>query len=91
MQLFTNQKKKKKYKIILFLKSINCCKKKKIYIYSQTETYFCFFNIAFEMSRKVVFLVFGILNTKYLSFRTPNANTLIMGWLSFFILKFYFC
>ena len=31
------------------------------------------------MSRTVVFLVFGILNTKYLAFRTPEASTLILG------------
>ena len=68
MQSFTN-KDKKKYKIILFLKNINCCKKK---LFSQTKTYFCYFNIAFEMSCRVVFLVFGVINTKYLPFRTPN-------------------
>ena len=48
-------------------------------LFSQTKTYFCYFNIAFEMSRIVMFLVFGVLNTKYLSFRTPNASTLILG------------
>ena len=31
------------------------------------------------MSRTVVFLVFGVLNTKYLAFRTPEASTLILG------------
>ena len=79
-------KKQKKYKIILFLKSINCCKKKKkkniyiyIYIFSKTKNYFCYFNIVFEMSRVVVFLVFGVLNTKYLPFRTLYASTLILG------------
>ena len=40
------------------------------------------------MSRTVMFLVFGVLNTKYLPFRIPNANTIILGWLRFFI--FYF-
>ena len=40
--------KTKKYKIILFLKSTNYCKK---HLFSQTKTYFCYFNIAFEMSR----------------------------------------
>ena len=77
MQLFTN--KDKKYKIILFLKSINCCKKKYIYIYLflQTKTYFCY--IAFEMSHTIVFLIFGVLNTKYLPFKTPNTSTLILG------------
>ena len=33
----------------------------------QTKTYFCYFNIVFEMSRIVVFLVFGVLNTKHRS------------------------
>ena len=81
MQLFTN--KDKKYKIILFLKSINCCKKKNIYIYIyiylflQTKTYFCY--IAFEMSHTIVFLIFGVLNIKYLPFKTPNTSTLILG------------
>ena len=31
------------------------------------------------MSRTVVFLVFCVLNTKYLAFKTPNASTLILG------------
>ena len=31
------------------------------------------------MSCTVMFLVFGVLNTKYLPFRTPNASTLILG------------
>ena len=31
------------------------------------------------MSRTVVFLVFGVLNTKYLASRTPEASTLILG------------
>ena len=53
-------KKKKKYKIILFLKSISYSKYIYIYIYSQTKTYFCYFNIAFEMSCTIVFLVFGV-------------------------------
>ena len=77
MQLFYQQR-QKKYKIILFLKSINCCNIY-IYIYSQTKTYFSYYNIAFKMSRTVVFLMFGVLNTKYLLFRTPNASTLILG------------
>ena len=76
MQSFTN-KDKKKYKIIVFLKSINCCQKKKN-LFSQTKTYFCYFNIAFEMSRTTMFLIFGVLNTKYLPFRTLNASTLIL-------------
>ena len=77
MQSFTNKdKKKKNYKIILFLKSINCGKKN---LFSQTKTYFYYFNIAFEISRTVVFLIFGVLNTKYLPFRTPDTNTLILG------------
>ena len=51
-----------------------------IYIYIlQTKTYFCYFNIIFEMSRRVIFFVFDILNTKYLAFKTPNASTLILG------------
>ena len=54
----STKKKKKNHKIILLLKSMNCSKKK--YIFSQIKTYFCYFNIAFEMSRIVVFLVFGI-------------------------------
>ena len=37
------------------------------------------------MSRTIVFLVFDVLNTKYLAFKTPNASTLILGWLWFFI------
>ena len=45
----------------------------------QTKTYFCYFNIVFEMSRIVVFLVFGVLNTKHLSFRISDANTAILG------------
>ena len=82
MQSFSN--KDKKYRIILFLKSINCCKIYihiyiYIYIFSQIKTYFCYFNIVFKMSRIVVFLVFGILNTKYLAFKTPNASSLILG------------
>ena len=36
-------------------------------------------NIVFEMSRTVVLLVFDILNTKYLAFKTPNTSTLILG------------
>ena len=67
---------KTKYKIILFLKSINCGKRN---LFSQTKTYFYYFNIAFEISRTVVFLIFGVLNTKYLPFRTPDTNTLILG------------
>ena len=27
----------------------------------------------------IVFLVFCVLSTKYLAFRTPNASTLILG------------
>ena len=37
------------------------------------------------MSRRVIFFVFDILNTKYLAFKTPNVSTLILGWLGFFI------
>ena len=29
------------------------------------------------MSRRVAFLVFGVLNTKYLPFRTPNELTMV--------------
>ena len=88
MQPFT-KKDKKKYKIILFFKSINC--HQYIYIYiSQIKTYFCYFNIAFEMSRRVVLLLFGVLNTKYLPFRTFNATTLILGWLRFFLFFYFF-
>ena len=50
-------------------------KKKK----SQTKTYFCYFNIVFEMLHVVAFLVFGVINTTYLPFRIPNASTLIIG------------
>ena len=57
-------------------------------LFSQSKNYFFYINIAFEMSHTIVFLVFGILNTKYLAFRTPDATTLILGWLEFFI--FYF-
>ena len=60
----------------MFLKSINCCKK---IIFSQIKTYFYYFNIVFKMSGTVVFLVFGVLNTKCLAFKTPNASTLILG------------
>ena len=77
MQSFTKKKKKTKYKIILFLKTINCCQKKKKK--SQTKTYFCYFNIVFEMLHVVAFLVFGVINTTYLPFRIPNASTLIIG------------
>ena len=42
------------------------------------------------MSHTVVFLVSGVLNTKYLAFKIPNASTLIHGWLEFFILKFFY-
>ena len=57
-------------------------------LFSQTKTYFCYFNITFEMSHIVVFLVFCVLNTKYLPFRIHNASTLILNWLRIFI--FYF-
>ena len=57
--------------------SISCFKKKKKN--SQTKTYCCYFNIAFEMFRTIVLLVFGVLNTKYLSFRIPDASILILG------------
>ena len=50
-------------------------KKKK----SQTKAYFCYFNIVFEIFHVVAFLVFGVINTTYLPFRTPNASTLIIG------------
>ena len=43
------------------------------------------------MSHIVVFLVFGVLNTKYLVFGTTNASTLILGWLRFFIFDLMFC
>ena len=49
-----------------------------IFIFSLTKTYLCYFNIIFEMSPKVMFLVFGVLNTKYLLFRTFIVNTLIL-------------
>ena len=54
-------------------------KKKK----SQTKTYFCYFNIAFRTFGIVVFLVFGVINAKYLAFRTPDASTLLLGLLKF--------
>ena len=73
----------KKHKIIMFLKSISCCQKKKKKI--QTKTYFCYFNIAFKTFGIVVFLVFGVINAKYLAFRTPDASTLLLGWLKFLI------
>ena len=59
-------------------------------LFSQTKTYFYYFNIAFEISRTVVFLIFGVLNTKYLPFRTPNASSLILALLRFYILYFIF-
>ena len=59
-------------------------------LFSQTKTYFCYVNIVFEMSCIVVFLVFSVLNTKYLPFRTPNASSLILALLRFYILKFCF-
>ena len=40
------------------------------------------------MSHTGVFLVFSVLNIKYLAFRTSYACTIILGWLWFFI--FYF-
>ena len=66
---------KKKKKIILFLQLF----KKKKKLFSQTKNYFCYFNITVNMSHIVVFLVLGVLNTKYLAFRTPDASTLILG------------
>ena len=66
---------KKKHKIILFLQLL----KKKKKLFSQTKNYFCYFNITVNMSHIVVFLVLGVLNTKYLAFRTPDASTLILG------------
>ena len=66
---------KKKHKIILFLQLL----KKKKNLFSQTKNYFCYFNITVNMSHIVVFLVLGVLNTKYLAFRTPDASTLILG------------
>ena len=62
----------------MFLKSINCCPKKKKEKL-QTKTYFCYFNIAFKTFGIVVFLVFGVINAKYLAFRTLDASTLILG------------
>ena len=38
-----------------------------------------FATLAFEKSHIVVILVFCVLNTKYLVFRTPNTSTLILG------------
>ena len=65
----------KKCTLILFIKSINCCKK---YIFfSHIKTYFCYFNIVFKMSHTIIFLIFGC--SKYLAFRTPGARTLILG------------
>ena len=77
MQLSTNNDKKTQNNIV----SSAIAKKKYIYIYifSQTKNYFCYFNIAFNMSHTVVFLVFGVLNTKCLAFRTPDASILILG------------
>ena len=40
------------------------------------------------MSGIVMFLVFSVLNIKYLAFRTPDASTLILGWLGFLIFFF---
>ena len=74
MQSSTNYD-KKKHKIILFLQLL----KKKKKLFSQTKNYFCYFNITVNMSHIVVFLVLGVLNTKYLAFRTPDASTLILG------------
>ena len=48
-------------------------------LFSRIKTYFCYFNIAFKMSRTVVFLIFGVLHTKYLSFRIFIAGILIPG------------
>ena len=83
MQSSTNYDKKKTQNNIV---SSAIEKKKKLF--SQTKNYFCYFNITVNMSHIVVFLVLGVLNTKYLAFRTPDASTLILGWLGFFI--FYF-
>ena len=65
-----------KHEIKLFLKSINYCKKN---LFSQTKNYFRYFIIAFEMFFTIMFLVFGVLNTKYLTSKTPNASILILG------------
>ena len=77
MQSFTNKDKKIKNNIVsLEHQPLQKKKKKKK---SLTKTYFCYFIITFEMSLKIMFLVFGVLNTKYLPFRTFNATTLILG------------
>ena len=65
-----------KHKVKLFLKSISYCQKK---LFSQTKNYFYYFNIAFEMSCTIVFLVFAVLNTKYLIFTIPNTSILILS------------
>ena len=78
MQSSTQKKKTHTHthKIILFLKSINYCKRN---LFSQTKNYFFYFNIEFEMSRTVVFSVFNVLNTKYLAFKILDTSTLILG------------
>ena len=74
MQSSTNYDKKKTQNNIV---SSAIEKKKKIIFTNQN--YFCYFNIAVNMSHIVVFLVLGVLNTKYLAFRTPDVSTLILG------------
>ena len=57
-----NNLKKKNVKLYCFLRAWVVVIYIYIYIFSQTKTYFCYFNIAFEMSFIVVFLVFNALN-----------------------------
>ena len=40
------------------------------------------------MSCIIVFFVFGVLNAKYLAFRTSDTSTLILGWQGFFYFLF---
>ena len=48
-------------------------------LFSQTKNYFYYFNISFEMSRTVIFLMFSVLNIKYLAFRILDVSILILG------------
>ena len=76
MKSFTKKKKKKHTHNNIVSYEYQLLQNK---LFSQTKNYFCYFSIAFEKSHIVVILVFCVLNTKYLVFRTPNASTLILG------------
>ena len=64
---------KKMQNNIVFLRALAIAKN--IYIISQIKNYFYYFNITFEVSHFVVFLIFGILyfKYKYLAFKMLDA------------------